>query len=284
MNKSSMKWIFWIGGACGTSVAAPYLTGRQPWIDLLVASLTAMVTLRVLYRTACSPSERQQAEEVEDVSHEMRNLMTVVTNRVEAIKDQVIPATPEELGLLYEEMLRFTRLIEDLENPISKQRGNELLTSRVDLCCIVKTSIYEVALLAGRRNIELNRGEQLAEAVWVEADEARIVQVIHNLLLNALEHTSDEGTVSVSIHVLRGGEAQVTVTDQGKGVAFAAQELLFKRKHRLAANQGQSRGIGLWIVKLIVEQHGGRVWVNSTPGEGSAFSFTLPLAQVPNQD
>jgi signal transduction histidine kinase len=116
--------------------------------------------------------------------------------------------------------------------------------------------------------------------VFVDADATRIRQIVQNLLANALSHTPEGGRVSV--HVAReGGNAVVSVRDSGPGIAAEDLERIFERFYRVDESRGRERGgagLGLSIVRRLVELHGGKVWAESMPGLGATFVFTLPVA------
>jgi light-regulated signal transduction histidine kinase (bacteriophytochrome) len=113
----------------------------------------------------------------------------------------------------------------------------------------------------------------------VMGDVARIVQLVQNLLTNAIKFTSG-GSPQVEVSASRDGTmAVVSVRDHGIGIERDKSEVIFRPFHRLhGADRYAGTGIGLAVCQKIVEQHGGRIWVDSAPGEGATFSFTLPLA------
>ena len=118
----------------------------------------------------------------------------------------------------------------------------------------------------------------------VNADPARIPQVLANLLANALRHTPKDGQIDVSLKISSGPDGQFVVTsisDTGAGIDAEDLPHLFDRFYRADQSRSKTtggRGLGLAIVQQIIERHGGRVWVESTPGEGSVFSFSVPVA------
>jgi signal transduction histidine kinase len=114
-------------------------------------------------------------------------------------------------------------------------------------------------------------------AELVQGDERRIRQVIFNLLSNAVKFTPRGGRVELT-SVRLDGEVRVSVTDTGPGIEAADQERIFEEFQQTEAGAGQREGTGLGLAlsKRLVELHGGRIWVDSEPGDGSAFVFTLP--------
>ena len=147
----------------------------------------------------------------------------------------------------------------------------------VDLAALARAAIEEVTIQAKERKIHV-RGPAQEEATPLRADEQRIRRVIDNLLLNAVKFTPSEGNVEVTVASSE-EEAQLTVRDSGLGVPHHVQEHIFDkyRQAEISSGNRMSVGLGLAFCRLIVEAHGGRIWVNSNPGQGSAFTFVLPL-------
>ena len=112
----------------------------------------------------------------------------------------------------------------------------------------------------------------------VRADRYRIEQVLHNLLHNALKFTPTRGEVLVRSQVTADQEVTITVADTGCGIPPGHQEKVFQKFHRAPSPVQEGAGLGLAITKTLVELHGGKIWVESEPGRGSKFSFTLPVA------
>jgi signal transduction histidine kinase len=114
----------------------------------------------------------------------------------------------------------------------------------------------------------------------LQADERKVKQIVFNLLSNAVKFTPDGGRVDVLAHEVAGGVVQVSVRDTGIGIAAEDQERIFEAFQQAGHDATRARegtGLGLSLAKQFVELHGGHLWVESRPGAGSAFSFTLPM-------
>jgi signal transduction histidine kinase len=122
------------------------------------------------------------------------------------------------------------------------------------------------------------RIETAVAALQCACDPLRIEQVLNNLISNAIKYSSSEQPILIRIGV-RGSEVQVAVQDSGIGISLEQQKFIFDRFYRVrdsAANQIDGLGIGLYISKKIIEQHGGRMWLESQPNLGSTFYFAIP--------
>jgi len=179
---------------------------------------------------------------------------------------------------------RLGRLVDDLLDESRIQSGRlEFQVAPTDLAAVVRAAVEEQRLLAGNRCISLALPDD-GRPVVVCADVGRIEQVLTNYLSNALKYSPPDRPVAAGLQA--GGEtARVWVRDQGVGVPVADQASIWERFHRAAgvtvqSGSGIGLGIGLHISKTIIEAHGGQVGVESTPGQGSTFWFTLPLAKA----
>jgi signal transduction histidine kinase len=112
----------------------------------------------------------------------------------------------------------------------------------------------------------------------VRADRHKLEQILHNLIHNALKFTPKSGEIMVQSRVSGTEEVTITVADTGCGIPSDQHEKVFEKFHRAPSPVQEGLGLGLAVTKSLVELHGGRIWVESEPGRGSRFSFTLPVA------
>ena len=115
-------------------------------------------------------------------------------------------------------------------------------------------------------------------------DRGRVEQVLHNLVENAVTHTPEGGTVTLTATAVDAGFVRVSVIDTGPGMERDALDAVFERFYRLDPSRARATGgagLGLTIAKQLVEAHGGRIWAESEPGRGSTFLFELPLSGTP---
>lgn len=176
---------------------------------------------------------------------------------------------------------RLNRLVEDLLDVSRIPAGKlNLRLAPCDLSTVVGEVVEEQRRMTPMRVILLDIPQKAGVSVHADAD--RIGQVVGNYLTNALKYSVNHRPVAVSLRV-EGPLARVAVRDEGPGLPIAEQERIWERFHRaadikVASGSGVGLGLGLYVSRTIVERHGGRVGVESAPGAGSTFWFTLPLA------
>lgn len=230
---------------------------------------------------ALGHTEERRQQMIADVAHELRTPLTTIKSHMEALLDGVLPPEPGTFHLVHREADRLARLVEDLQE-LSRAEARHLN---------LRLEPVEVHALAAAAASRLNpqyqeKGVSLEVSVpdhlpRVRADEDRIIQVLLNLLGNALRYTPADGRVSITARK-HGGEVQVSVGDTGVGLAPEDLSRVFERFYRVDRSRsraGGGSGLGLTISKHIVEAHGGRIWAESPgPGKGSTLHFTLPVA------
>ncbi len=232
---------------------------------------------------AVGRQEHLRRQMAADIAHEIRNPLAIVQGDLEAMLDGVRPLSREAVASVHEETQLLSRLIADLRDLSLAEAGQLPLQRRpTDLGELARASVGRLASRVRDKEIDLRTevSEDTEGLPKVEADPDRISQVLANLLENALRHTPESGRVMVSLEPEDGEEAvRMTVHDTGAGVPEDDLPNVFERFYR--ADPARSRaeggsGVGLAVVKQLVEAHGGRVSVQSTPGQGASFGFTLP--------
>jgi signal transduction histidine kinase len=220
--------------------------------------------------------ERIRRDAAADVAHELRTPLAGIVSRIEAAQDGVLPDEHANLEAMHTEAMRLTRLIEDLGRLAEAQQpGLTVKKEQIDLHEVVeeRDRIYRDHLQA--KGITLRERLDPAQAY---GDRGRIVQIVDNLLSNSLRYTDAGGTVTVEL-AQHDREAQLDVIDTGIGIPGEDLPYIFERFWRgepSRARRTGGAGIGLAIVAELVRAHGGRIDVESKPGEGSCFRVMLP--------
>ena len=250
-------------------VAVP--TSRDE-IYLLAVTLNAM-----LERIEVGLKEKHQL--LADASHELRTPLAVMRSEIDvSLKaDELSPAGRDVLASVRDEVDRMTRTIDNLMALAQADEGRlELLTVRIDLRRLVEDTVAALRPLATVKGVSLT----VAGDSWeIQADPQRLRLVLINLIENAVKFSPADETVRINTW-RRDGEVGVTVADNGPGVPSADREHLFDRFYRVSGphlpESGGSGGLGLAICREVAVAHGGRIWVDSAPGGGSAFTLALP--------
>ncbi|AEB10781.1 sensor histidine kinase [Marinithermus hydrothermalis] len=224
--------------------------------------------------------EAQTRRLVADIAHELRTPLTVLKSELEALADGLLSPDPETLERLVEEVDLLARLVGDLRLlSLAEAGGLELAREDVPLRDLVRRVAEGFAPRAAAKGVRL---VVTAAPVTVHADPGRLRQVLLNLLDNALRHTPAGGCIAVGVHAE--GAAVLEVADTGPGIPEAHRPHVFERFYR--PDPARSRafggsGIGLAIVKALVEAHGGRVEAMNRPEGGAVFRVRLPISGSP---
>jgi signal transduction histidine kinase len=253
-----------------------------------VRELKKMIELEASYR------ELKKIDELKDnflsmVSHDLRTPMTSIKGYVTLLNAKAGTLSEERqkhyTSIVMNECDRLTRLINDLLDLQRFEAGRMQLDFKdVDLAEITRSAAasFRGAAIAGRIDL---REELPPREVMVSADADRLAQVVSNLLSNALKFSPEESTVIVSMEIVSEDgvrSARVWVKDNGPGIPEDQQAKLFDKFQQvegLVRGREQGSGLGLALVREIVNEHGGEVGVDSEPGRGSAFYFTIKLKE-----
>ncbi|HEU0055586.1 MAG TPA: GAF domain-containing sensor histidine kinase [Longimicrobium sp.] len=216
------------------------------------------------------------------VSHDLRNPLASIMLNATMVLDMAEPGANEAWALqnvrqVVEAVEQTNRLIEDLLDVARiEQAGLSLDRTAVDLRTLVESAVRVLAPVASTRGVSL-AAEVAGPPLPVHADADRVVQVLSNLIGNAIKFTAEGGSVRV-VAEAGGAGARVRVADTGTGISPDHLPHVFDRFWQVGRADRRGVGLGLPISRGIVEAHGGRIWIESEPGRGTTVSFTLPAA------
>jgi PAS domain S-box-containing protein len=229
--------------------------------------------------------ERMKDEFISTVSHELRTPLTSLRASLGLIASGSLDKRPEKQRQMVEMAIgncdRLVRLVNDILDFDSGEKGKLPLNRQpVEAIDLLRRAADTAHTTAAQLHIGLRVETQPA---LVLADEDRIVQVLNELVTNALKFSPAETTIRLTAQPFGTSEVCFGVEDEGSGIAPDKLERIFERFQQGDASDSRAlggTGLGLALCRSIVEQHGGRIWAESTPGEGSRFLFTLPAAEA----
>lgn len=257
------------------------LTGRSAPINLdreerALAVIFEDVTQQVA-------DERMKADFHSMIAHDLRSPLSVIQGYVSLLVSgkagEINEAQQEFLTSVNHKITEITALLNDFLD-ISKIDAGFVNLNRVTMLLndVIEEGIVDLSLMAATRGIEIST-ELHAGEILVDGDPLRIKQILRNLISNAIKYNVDDGWIRV-LSEAQGDWVRISVSDGGVGIAPDEMEALFVpyQRGRSSGRKIKGVGLGLVIVKKLVEAHGGEIRVSSQPGKGSDFTFTLPLA------
>jgi signal transduction histidine kinase len=267
------------GGDFGGHVDVP----NRDEIGALAADVNRMNDeLGRLYRELETAS-RHKSDFLATMSHELRTPLNAIIGFSEVLHEQMFGELNERQLAYVDDVLEAGRhllsLINDVLDLAKIEAGRmELERSQVDLPQLLRSAVSMHSERADRGGITLALMADPAE-ISIDADERRVRQIVFNLLSNAVKFTPAGGRVDVSAR-LDDGRVEIAVADTGPGISSEHLDTIFEEFEQATdGKQAEGTGLGLPLSRKLVELHGGRLWVESEPGRGSTFRFTLPVQQ-----
>lgn len=263
--------------------------GKRVWVSASAAPiLTADGRIIGAVGTAADISRLRELQEEREVylhtiSHDLRSPLTVIQGHAQLLEagtgGEAPPGTDlrESVQAILQGTKGMAEMIDTLLDTAYLESGQmRLKPESVDLLSFVESYLRRAEITLDRERIQTDIPPGLPPA---KADPMRLERVLANLLTNALKYSPPETPVRIEIRTENGG-LRTSVIDQGPGIDPADLPHIFDRFHRVKGERkGKGIGLGLYISRLLVEAHGGRIRVKSTPGRGCTFSFTLPAAE-----
>lgn len=263
-----------LGGRMVVSVSAAPVLGND---DLPVGMV-------IVFRDITQKEEldRLQQELIAAISHEMRTPLAKISSISETIQTQLAgllnAKQTEHLEILVAESQRLAKFMDGVLNVHHLETAKfEFEIRPVPLAFVLEQTLNHWRTAAPTHDV---RFAQAIEPVWVWADENSLIIILNNLLDNAVKYSQTGTRIEIGLDLAAEGKAVLSVRDYGNGIPPEYQARIFERFYRLNGGDAQivyGHGLGLYITRILVGAMGGRIWVESEPGEGSRFAFTLPL-------
>ncbi len=236
-------------------------------------------------------SSRQQQLQFKDqflshVSHQLRTPLTCIHQFVTILLDGVAgPMMPQQRKHLETAMKSVTQLHAMIRDLLEAGKAESRQINIEPRCVVISQLIQQTIVMVRRTAREKQIGLEIAvdsRVPFIYADPDRVLQVLVNLIDNAIKFTEPDGSIIVKACLVETDPnfVYVSVADTGRGISAEAKLMIFERLYQdpnALDNNRKGLGLGLYIAKELVRLHGGRLWVSSEPGQGSIFSFTLPL-------
>ncbi|OGQ63174.1 MAG: hypothetical protein A2W73_08760 [Deltaproteobacteria bacterium RIFCSPLOWO2_12_55_13] len=248
----------------------------------------ALENARLLEQTKKQALELEEANKAQAdfaamIAHDLRSPLTAVMSAAAFLQDGLVGPINEEqwkwLAKIEAQSRNLVGLVNNFLDLSKLEAGHiDLVKEETDLKGLIQNSLDNYLILAGEKKISL-RSHADTGIDRIQADPRRLEQVFANLLSNALKFTSESGTIEVGMSQEGASEVKVWVKDNGVGISADEIGGLFEKYRQTTSGktaEQKGTGLGLVICKMIVEAHGGKIWVESEEGKGSTFTFTLP--------
>ncbi len=262
---------------------------RTMWIMLLGSALLILVIILAFSYTIYTIFRQKKLSEIKNdlignMTHEFKTPISTISLACEALQDPDIGGGPKRddyVRMIRDENKRLGVLVENVLRSAVLDRGElKMKWEELDLHRVIEDALHNIRMQIDKQGGSLEQRLD-AEKALVQGDRVHLVNVIYNLLDNALKYSGPEP--SIAIRTRNSGEGIVLeVADSGIGIRKEEQKKIFERLYRVPTgnvHNVKGTGLGLSYVKVIVDKHGGKVDVKSEPGKGTVFRVTLPLAR-----
>ncbi|MGE3974548.1 MAG: sensor histidine kinase [Bdellovibrionales bacterium] len=249
--------------------------------DTVVLSNSVKLSEEVVEHTKTKASLTTRDEFLAIVSHDLRNPIGAVSSCMEMLLDEASERKIDKETISWLELAKRNadsslRLISDILDMERIAEGKlELEIKSCDVTKLMKETVDNFVHAAAAKNVLL-RFTPVTITEAIDCDHDRLAQVLSNLISNALKFTPEGGKIILKIE-RTGADITISVRDTGIGIPKDKKEQIFERFTQLGSKDRRGLGLGLHISKMLVEAHGGKLWVDSKLGEGSVFSFKLPV-------
>ena len=261
--------------------------GKPYWIDATyIPDFALDGEVKGFFSMIVDITERKAIEQMKNefvsiASHEMRTPLTAIHGVMKLLNagrlGELTASGQKMADLAFKNSDRLVRLVSDLlDLERMESAADKIEPQQCDSAELIQQAVDTLKPIADEQQITL---ETDARSLAVRADRNRILQTLSNLIDNAIKFSPPNSTVTITCQQ-RASDVLLSVSDRGRGIPLDKQETIFERFQQVDASDSRQKGgtgLGLSICRHIVEQHGGKIWVESVPGEGSTFFFSLPL-------
>jgi PAS domain S-box-containing protein len=258
------------------------ITERKQIEERLQAIQTQYTRELELRNQEVEVANRHKSEFLANMSHELRTPLHTVIGFSELLAEEsqgpLNDSQKRFIGHIHKDAQHLLALINDILDLSKIEAGKvQLRRDAVDIAVILDDALASIQPRGIEKSVAIETN--IESPVIVEGDRIRLKQILYNLLSNAVKFTPANGRVQVEMGTAE-GYARISVRDTGVGIPLEEQESVFEKFHQVGGVAGGARegtGLGLPISRRLVEEHGGRIWLESEPGLGSCFTFTIPL-------
>ncbi len=264
------------------SIISPMFTRNKDYVGYIIV---------LIDMTKEAEMEQMRSTFISNVSHELRTPVTVLRSYIDTLynygNEFDYDTQKEFIGTINQEIIRLNRMVNDILDFSRMESNAQMEKSLNNISEVVENCVNQVQVLTKEHHltISVSKDEDVPELMF---NYDGIERALTNFLSNAIKYSPENGTISVKISNLKNSdEVEVTVTDQGCGIAPEHQKKIFDRFYRVENNihTVKGTGLGLHLVKTTIEKyHNGKVFVHSELGKGSTFGFRLPVKIIDNAE